>query len=814
MNKAASVIISNTTRGFDKQYTYLVPENMENEIKPGMRAIVPFGSANRNVEGYIADISICDETSSLKEIKMLLDSEPVLNKGMLKLCGFMKKRYLCTYSDAIKCMLPPGIGVKSNRIVRLIKQEGVKKPTEQKIIELLIEAGNECEFEELKSRTQSKNFNKLISAMTESGYVDIFEEYISRVKEKYVRVAYLKAPEDETIEDIETGRIKKIQQIRILEMLLENEFISVADIVRFAGVSASVLDTLKKHGYIDYKDIEVSRDPYRHIEFTKTYPLSPTPEQKSVLEELNGKLESGSFHEALLHGVTGSGKTEVYMQLIRRCLDAGKNAIVLVPEISLTPQMVERFKGRFGDEVAVLHSRLSLGERYDQWRLILEGGIKVVVGARSAVFAPFDNLGIIIIDEEHENTYKSEITPKYHARDIARERCIYDNCVLLLGSATPSVETYYRAQKGEIGLLKMLDRANMASMPKAEIVDMRCELEEGNRTIFSRKLAGEIEKNIHLGQQTILFLNRRGYSSFVLCRGCGYVLKCANCNISMTYHARDERLICHYCGYTVKNPSKCPKCGSDHIRHFGVGTQRVEDDTKKQFDGCSAIRMDMDTTSYKNSHEQILKAFREENINILIGTQMIAKGHDFPNVTLVGVLAADSLLNTDDYRATERTFQLLTQVAGRAGRGKLPGRVIVQTYNTEDFSILTACRHDYESFYSQEIILREKLEYPPFTNIANIILYGANDRFTFSKAKDISNSIREALPIEEGISIMGPSRSPLSKIKNNYRWRIIIKCRNLERLISATEIISDSFYKRKDKSGIGLSIDINPVNML
>lgn len=815
MGNIASVVISNANREFDREYHYIIPEMLKDRVLPGIRVIVPFGKGNRSVEAYVFKLVDISEMNGLKEIKKVIDEKPILDEKMLSLAAWMKERYICTYSDAIRCMLPAGIGVKSLKIVKLLKYDENLKDSAKKILGLLDEAGSECEFEDLKNKSGLKSFSKHIKTLEESGLISIFEEYTTRVKEKYIRVAYLAVPRDEIIDEIESNRIKKIQQIRVLEMLMDNQYISVADIMRFAGVSGSVLDTLKKYGYIDFKDIEVSRDPVKNMAIARTSPLEPTLQQASILEKVKEQLVKREFGEILLHGVTGSGKTEVYLQLIHHIIRMDKQAIVLVPEISLTPQMVERFKSRFGEDVAVLHSRLSLGERYDQWRLIREGRIKVVVGARSAVFAPLKRLGIIIIDEEHENSYKSEITPKYHAVDIARKRCRDENGLLLCGSATPSVEAYFKAQEGSISLLRMTDRANSMVMPKVHIVDMRKELEEGNRSVFSRLLAAEIESNIQTGQQTILFLNRRGYASFVLCRSCGQAIKCVNCNISLTYHAFDERLICHYCGYTEKIPKTCPRCKSSYIKHFGTGTQKVEDDLKKQFPGCSVIRMDMDTTTYKNSHEEILRAFRERNINIMVGTQMIAKGHDFPNVTLVGVLAADSLLNTGDYRASERTFQLITQVAGRAGRGELPGRVVIQTYNTEDFSILAACRHDYTSFYDQEIKVREKLDYPPFTNIATVILSGINDRLVFDGAKSVRNSILTAFSDYQGSPlILGPARAPLSRIKSKYRWRIVIKCKSMDKLISVLSKISDDFYRENKRSNVELSIDINPFSML
>jgi len=822
MFKIASVVLSSSTRQFDKEYSYLVGESLYTKVIPGVRVMVPFGKSNRTVEAFVMSVTEeSEQKEDLKQIKEVIDDRPVLSGNMIELCRWMKDRYICTYADAIKSMLPSGIRVKSSKFVRLSESGEALKGTScsstdaklNKIIEIIKNSGGCCEYDELKNVTGSRGFSSLIKRLEENGIVEVYEEFSPRISEKTVRAAFLTKSPEEVIDEIESNKIRRIQHIKVLELLLENEYIPLSDIVNFSGVSLASINTLKKNGYIDFCDIEVKRDPYQEKYLKKTHPLKLTEEQKNALDRLIGHVNSSGFKEVLLHGVTGSGKTEVYLQIIDYVIKKGKQAIVLVPEISLTPQMVERFKGRFGDEVAVLHSRLSLGERYDQWRMIRDGAVKVAVGARSAIFAPFQKLGIVIIDEEHESSYKSEVTPKYHAADVARQRCLYDDAVLLYGSATPSVETYYRAMKGQIELIEMKERANKQLLPKVCVVDMRKELDNGNRSIFSDKLEAEMRKNISDGQQTILFLNRRGYASFVLCRECGYTLKCSYCNVSLTYHSNNDRLICHYCGYTIKNPSLCPKCKSKYIRQFGIGTQKVEEEVIKHFEGCTVIRMDADTTSCKNSHEEILNKFKSDNINVLVGTQMIAKGHDFPNVTLVGVLAADSMLNQGDYKASERTFQLITQVAGRAGRGEIPGRVVIQTYNTDDFSIAAACRQDYKEFYRQEIIIRERLNYPPFTHIASVIFGGPVDREVYKCAKEFKNILAAGFE-NYNAEILGPARAPITKIKNKYRWRIVIKCSNLDRIIDVLANASDDFNKNKAKSNITLSMDINPTSML
>ena len=878
MGNIASVVISNCTREFDKEYHYIIPDKFKNYVKRGSRVIVPFGKSDAPKEAFVINILEKSDRSDLKTIIKAVNEKQILSEMMLNLASWMKKRYICTYYDAIKCMLPAGIGIKAVTIIRLEnnndnkKLEGgnIKKPIEggtsieqeaatehktttgeetstgqktamrqeitteqeltdieKKIIETIKELGNECEVSELKNKLKNKSnikaIQKHLKNMENKGLIRISQEYASRVKEKYMRIVYTTLSDEEIADIIESDKLKKIQQIKVLEMLMENDYVSVQDVLRFSGATPAILETLKKRGYINFKQIEVKRNPADNIYHEDFGFPELSEEQIDAIRILKNKIDEGEFSEFLLHGITGSGKTEVYLQLIQYVIDRGKEAIVLVPEISLTPQMTVRFKTRFGNNIALLHSRLSPGERYDQWRLIREKKVKVAIGARSAVFAPFENIGLIVIDEEHEGSYKSETTPKYHATDVARYICKQQNALLVEGSATPSAETYYKAETNEIGIIQMKERPHNMMLPKIELIDMREELKKGNRSIFSTRLSEEIQKNIEMSRQTILLLNRRGYSTFVLCRNCGYVAKCANCSISLTYHALYDRLTCHYCGYTIKAPKVCPMCKSSYIKHFGLGTQKLEEEVKKQFNGCTVIRMDSDTTSFKNSHAAILNKFREENINILVGTQMVAKGHDFPNVTLVGVLAADSILNIAEYKAPEKTFQLLTQVAGRAGRGNEPGRVIIQSYNTENYSILAACNHDYTSFYNQEKLLRKEMNYPPFTNIAVAILSGSNDKKVMENSnfvKDIifqyfKDEAKDKNMVGDPYEILGPMKPPIARLKNKYRWRIVIKCSDLEVLLNVLTKTSDDFNRIKgNDSSVQLSIDINPVSML
>lgn len=504
------------------------------------------------------------------------------------------------------------------------------------------------------------------------------------------------------------------------------------------------------------------------------------------------------------------------MQLIEKVYKEGRSSIVLVPEISLTPQMVNRFISRFGEEkIAVLHSKLSLGERYDEWNKINEGKAKIIIGARSAIFAPIHDLGLIIIDEEHDSSYKSEGSPRYDAKEVASYLAKQSYCPLVLGSATPDMKSYTKALNGKIELIELTKRANSSSLPKIQIVDLREELANGNRSMISTKLYEEIEENLKNKHQTILFLNRRGYSTFIMCRDCGHTIKCKNCNITMTYHLKKDKLKCHYCGYEEKRVNICPECNSKNIKYFGTGTQKLEEEIHRIFPKASTIRMDIDTVTKKNSHEQILNKFREENIDILIGTQMIVKGHHFPNVTLVGVMAADSSLNIEDYRANERTFQILTQVAGRAGRENLPGKVIVQTYNPDSLAIEYASKQDYKNFYNIEIDLRKQLKYPPFCDIIVIGISGQNEKNVTTIAEKLHEYIKIRIINEKiGLLLYKPLPAPIDKIKNKYRWRIIIKCIYNDKINELLQDALNEGYNQTKNTNTRIAVDLNPNNMM
>lgn len=638
------------------------------------------------------------------------------------------------------------------------------------------------------------NLSEAIRLLVPPGTSTTFD----KIKEKTEKYVYL----NESLE-IDYEKIKSEKHKKVIEFLKDNNNAPKTVLKEMLDVSDAIIKTLEKNGYIILKDVHVSRNPFVNKKIEKTNHLSLTEEQKKVFESIDIE----GYDKYLIHGVTGSGKTEIYLQLINKVLENGKNAIILVPEISLTPQITDRFLSRFGDIVAILHSRLSPGERYDEWQKIKNGDARIVIGARSGIFAPLENLGIIIIDEEHDHSYKSENTPKYDAKEVANQFALMYDIPLILGSATPDVKTYYEALNGYINLLKLEKRVSKSGLPNIEIVDMRDELASGNKTVFSRKLYYSMKEAIKNKEQIMLFLNRRGYSTFIMCRDCGYVMKCEDCDVSMTYHLDENRLICHYCGKTKNVATICPECGKKNIRYFGSGTQKIEAEIKKYFPEASVVRMDVDTTRVKNGHEKILAKFRDEKIDILLGTQMIAKGHDFSNVTLVGVLAADSSINIGDYKANEKTYQLLTQMAGRAGRGDKKGTAIIQTYMPDEFSIEAAKEQNYTKFYNTEINIREKLNYPPFYDIIITVVSGLEEK----SVKTEINKLYELF--KESFNPFAPVPAPIMKINNEYRWRILIKDNIDEYKIKILDEIMSKYRKEQDES-VKVSIDINPNNML
>ena len=622
---------------------------------------------------------------------------------------------------------------------------------------------------------------------------------------KYININY----ELENIHQIiEKIILKNNLQSKVLNLLLKINNISILEVITLLNISLSPIKTLEKNKIIKITSKKIDRNSVNIKEYNKTSHLNLNSEQTYALEFIKNKILSNDKKPILLHGVTSSGKTEVYMQIIDYILQMGKQAIVLVPEISLTPQTVERFMSRFGEKVSVTHSKLSDGERFDQWLKAKDGEISIMVGTRSAIFTPFENLGLIIIDEEHESTYKSESTPKYDTKELAEKICNLSKANLILGSATPSIETYYKTQTNKYNLTNINTRIN-ENMPDINIIDMRKELAEGNKSIFSKSLFKAINENLENDMQTILFLNRRGYSTFISCRKCGYVMECKNCNVSYTYHLKQNKLLCHYCNNTEKVPTLCPSCNSPYIKYFGIGTEKIEEQIKKYFPSARVLRMDIDTISKKNSHKNILNDFKNHKADILIGTQMIAKGLDFPKVSLVGVISADISLNTGDYKSAEYTYQILTQVSGRAGRGNLKGKVFIQTYTPNHYSILFAKNNDYIGFYEKEILERKIMFYPPFSNIFFIMLSGEDEKYVL-KHINILHKIMSYYNQKTNFYLSDVAKAHISKIKKQHRYKILIKAEDEIRLKNFVIYCINILKKMIDAKKVNITLSLNP----
>lgn len=781
----AQVIIDANHAEVDRVFDYRVPAQWEEAVCVGLRVMVPFGQRNTKREGYVIALTETTEVPAgkIKEIVEILDEgRPILTPPILELAKWMKKEYFCTLNQCLQAVMPAGIRTKSVWYVELTEQTAELSEKEQQVADVLTEQGGAAPLRELEqvfgNRTeyilrclQGKKVVRLRQKTTrstykkEKRYVSLTEneELLAEVKEK--------AEKDKRLAG----------QLRVLSAISQEESISVEELKEKASVTDSPIHTLLQKGILVEQRRQEKRDVFQLEDYTPTQPFYPTPEQAQALALLREEEQKEGKCPILLHGVTGSGKTEIYMQLIEHVIMEGKQAIVLVPEISLTPQIMERFISRFGKRVSVTHSRLSLGERLDQWRKARDGEISIIIGPRSALFMPFSNLGVIVMDECHESSYISDVTPKYHTREVARKLSELTGALLVMGSATPDIDSYHRAVTGEFLLLQLKERTKGSRLPEVFVTDMRKELEDGNRSAFGLPLQQAIRENLEKGQQTMLFLNRRGYSTFVSCRKCGEVLTCPSCNVSYTYHASDKALVCHYCGKEVPMPKTCPSCGSHYIRYFGTGTQKIEEETRRLFPEASVLRMDADTTTGKNGHARILELFGKGKADILIGTQMIAKGHDFPNVTLVGILAADLSLNLGTYQAAENCFQLITQAAGRAGRGELPGQVFIQTYQPENHAIRMAAAQDYEGFYQEEILLRQAMEYPPFSHIFSVLITGKMEQEVILAAQRLGAFMNHYAE-RAGCTVVGPAPAPLPKFRGEFRWQIFAKGTDAERL--------------------------------
>lgn len=795
----AEVIVDVSTYHVDRPFDYQVPPEWESVIELGCRVKVPFGP--RNVLGFIVGLKYETDVplNKLKGITQILDMEPALTEEMLQMAKWLKNNTICYEIDALQVMLPSALRAKYEKIIKLQKNQNLPE-----------------EVQPLFGKRQQVNFKEferagllpLLKQLVAENIVTIENVVKQQGNVKEIRMVQITA-DQQLVERALEQSSRAVKQRLLLQWMCQHlgEILPPQRICDEAGVSLSVLEAVIDKGAAQFIQEEVFRDPFTK-EVSRTQALQLTDEQQVALQAITTTMEQQTAETFLLHGVTGSGKTEVYLQAIQKVLNEGKEAIMLVPEISLTPQMTERFRSRFGEMVAVMHSGLSVGEKYDEWRKIQQGKVKVVVGARSAIFAPFTNIGLIILDEEHESTYKQEDSPRYHARDVAIWRSEFYNCPIILGSATPALESFARAKKGVYTLLSLKQRALHQALPTVYIADMREELRQGNRSMFSQSLIEAIRVRLEKKEQMVLFLNRRGYSSFVLCRDCGTVVQCPNCDISLTYHRTTEKLKCHYCGYEEHVPQICPQCQSDHIRYFGTGTQKVEEEIYKLFPEARVLRMDVDTTKHKGAHEEILETFGTGQADILLGTQMIAKGLDFPNITLVGVLSADTSLHLPDYRAAERTFQLLTQVSGRAGRHDKPGEVIIQTYTPEHYAIELAKTQNYEPFYEREMFLRRRSSYPPYYFVALIQLSHEDVMMAAEYAGRVADWLRENLSNQ--VAIIGPTTASIARLQNRYRYQCLIKYKIEPNLIPVLQRLLAMYRAEWIKQGILMTVDLDP----
>ena len=815
----AEILLNLPARPLDRPFHYSVPAELAQEAVPGVRVRVPF--SGRTVEGILLKRMDRAEVDSVKPILDVLDKEPLISPALVELAMWMADYYLCTRAEALRCVLPTGVRWESSEII-VAKKEQMQSAQWQQIrksnsiqgaVLTILEKEQTIARKQLENILKTGSLAAALRQLEDKGLIERKEEENEGIQIKSVRTVVLtKEGRDAAREEILRRRAPR--QAQVLEFLVsQGGSLQESTIRTHLGITSDVFVRLQEKGLLLRSEEEVQRDPYADHDFPISQDLKLNSEQSRALELIRKSIDRRQQETFLLHGVTGSGKTEVYLQAIRHAREQDLQAVVLVPEIALTPQTVERFKSRFGNDVAVLHSRLSAGERYDQWRQIRAGKASVVVGARSALFAPFSRLGLIIIDEEHETSYKQSENPKYHARDAARKRCQLEGAVLLLGSATPSVETFYRAEQNELTVLALPERVTGEKLPDVTIVDMRSELKDGNRNPFSRTLQEGIQRGLDAGQQSIIFLNRRGFSTFVLCRECGLVLRCPHCDVSLTYHARSQKLECHYCMHTQKVPDICPQCHSHHIRYFGIGTERVEEEAKKLFPGIRVLRMDMDTTSRKGAHERILSAFRSGKADMLVGTQMIAKGLDFENVTLVGVITADTALNFPDYIAGERTFQLMTQVAGRAGRGSVPGSVVIQTYAPEHYSIRLAKSHDYAGFYKEEIHYRSQLRYPPFAKAVSLLVWAPDEKAVIRTAEAMGTHIRMVLADRDDFLLMGPVPALMGRIRKNFRWQMHLLGYGSQHPGDFLKTMLPDLYALGKQGAVTISLDVDPLGL-
>ncbi len=814
----ASVYVEKTNIYFDKSFSYSIPEEWLEKVFVGQRVLVPFGRGNRKrqgiIKGFISKSQV--DVNKIKPIFELVDEEPVITEEMMQLASFMADRYFCTFFESLKPLLPLGINVKVVKSFVLKKAYekidfSVLTDDEKIIVETLNNAKNSVKINklfEILGVNNEKVFDNLLSL----GIIETVENAVRRVGDASVKM--VKLPDDFELDDLVRYTVK---QKSVAQFLLDCETASVKEVTYFTGVSAATVNAMIKQGKLVEFEREVLRSPYEICEQGEMSEIHLSNEQQIAFDNIKQDMQNAKGGKTgLLFGVTGSGKTQVFLKAIDECINNGKNAIVMVPEIALTPQTMSIFSRRYGKKIAIFHSAMSLGARTDEWKRVKKGEARIAIGTRSAVFAPMQNIGLIIMDEEQEHTYKSESSPRFHARDVARKRSQYHNCLFLMASATPSVETYSLAKSGFFSLYTLKNRFGNVTLPKVKTANMKEQYKRGNFGIFSDTLCESLRETLDNKKQAIILLNRRGYQVVVSCTNCGEVRQCPNCSISMTYHTANNRMMCHYCGYSEEYTDKCKVCGESNVRLSGFGTQKAQEELASIFPNMRILRMDADTTMTRNSHETNLNAFKDGQYDVMIGTQMVAKGLDFPNVTLVGVLNADQLLYGNDFRGYEKTFSLLTQVIGRSGRSE-EGTAVIQTISPDNEIITLSAQQDYEQFYETEILQRKILKYPPYCDLCVIGFTGVSRDNTVEVANMFFDALKRKIETDYNdlkVIILGPSPCNIPKISNKYRYRLIIKCKNNKRfreliLKLLVDINTSAKYKY-----VSLFADINPENII
>ncbi len=813
----AMVAVENVAYHFDIFYGYTFSADIKASVVPGMRVLVPFGRGkNVKRQGVVFDICRCDDSSAYKGIISTLDDKPVITAEMLEIAKFLKERTFCTYFEGVKVQMPSGLSYKTTINYFAVSPEKLPSLSEQEreLYELMLS----CEaFCDKKTLYDSLGFSSDCGAMEK--LVDkklVFKNYdaFSKMGNATHKKVYLNMSREEIDNAFPKLTAKQKSVIKVLEDIGKAD---LNEICYFTGVTSSVVTNLCKKGIAEIIDEEYYRIPQSLTEVkSDDKEITLTDKQYNAFRHMLDKYNNGGG-VSLLYGITGSGKTSVFLKLIDEVISDGRQVIVMVPEIALTPQMMSIFKGRYGDKVAIFHSGLSAGERRDEYKRVCDKKAEIVVGTRSAVFAPFDNIGLIVIDEEQEHTYKSESSPRYHARDVAKFRVAKHNALLLLSSATPSLSSFISADNGKYSLEKLDERYGNAVLPEVLVVDMKNERKSGNKYNISSALLELLEKNLEDNKQSILLINRRGFNTFAVCDDCGSVINCPSCSISLTYHSANNRLMCHYCGYSTPFTRVCSDCGKDSVRYAGYGTQRIEQELSELLPEARVIRLDTDSTSTKHSFEKALLDFSSGKYDIMLGTQMVAKGLNFENVTLVGVINADQQLNNDDFRSQERTFDLLTQVVGRSGRGKYKGKAVIQTLNPENNVIRLSEKQDYEGFYNTEIIIRKAMIYPPFCDICTVNFISQKEIEALNASKDFLACVRNKTSEQyskEKIIVLGPMPPRISKINNKYRYRLIIKCKNTKSFRKMISELLVDFGKNKKYSSVSLTADINPESLI